>query len=89
MLGLQNYSVQIVKLYYIWNSRLNLYREVDRAHANPMPKEITPGFLLQDAELHRGTGKSSREASQAEISAKGGEYKVPHKPMAYTISALG
>lgn len=79
----------MVKLYYIWNSRLNLYRRVDRAHANPMPKEITPGFLLQDAELHRGAGESSREASQAEISAKGGEYKMPHKLMAYTIRALG
>lgn len=54
-----------------------------------MPKEITPGFLLQDAELHRGAGESSREASQAEISAKGGEYKMPHKLMAYTIRALG
>lgn len=56
---------------------------------NPVPNEITLGFLLWDAELHRGMGESSHEASQTEISAKGGEYKAPHKPMAYTVRALG
>lgn len=55
---------------------------------NHMPNKITLGSFLQDTELHKGTGGSSHEASETIISAKGEEYKVPHKPMAYTIRAL-
>lgn len=37
---------------------------------NHMPNEITLGSFLQDAELHKGTGGSSHEASETIILQK-------------------
>lgn len=88
ILGLQNYSIQRGKVYYIQNCRLNLYRQVDTAHVKESyAKWNHPGFVLTGCWASQGYRRKLSWGFRNNNSAKG-EYKVPHKSMAYTIRDL-